>query len=305
MAERATRIRGQRSEVGGWELAEAPPAARLAGLVRRYVGFVETSATPLRRREPPSGTAVLIVNFGASLEVGAPGRPAVVHAGSFVARMSELPATTAFSGTSTGVQVDFSPLGLHLFCGLALHELPDPAVGLTELLGEEGRLLTEVLAGAPDWESRFDLLDAVIERRVAAARPPTPSVEWAWRALEASAGTLEVGRLSERIGSSRRHLIAGFREQIGVPPKTAARILRFDRAARLVRDPRRDSLARIASAAGYHDQAHMTREFRALAGITPAAYRAAALPGYLGIPAAAGSDLEEVKSVQDPGESAP
>jgi hypothetical protein len=39
----------------------------------------------------------------------------------------------------------------------------------------------------------------------------------------------------------------------------------------------------------YHDQAHMTREFRVLAGITPAAYRVAALPGYLGIPDAAGS----------------
>jgi transcriptional regulator GlxA family with amidase domain len=120
-------------------------------------------------------------------------------------------------------------------------------------------------------------------------------VAWAWRALEASAGGVEIGRLSERIGCSRRHLIAGFREQVGVPPKTAARILRFDRAARAVRDGRRGSLARLATACGYHDQAHMTREFRALAGLTPGAYRAAALPGYLGIPA----EVEQVNSVQD------
>ena len=201
-------------------MAEASPGRGLEGLVRGYVGFVETSAVPLRRREPPSGTAVLIVNFVVPLEVGAPGRPTKVHADSFVARLSDLPARTAFTGTSAGIQVDFAPLGLHLFCGLAIDELPDPAVGLTELLGAGGRRLTEALEDAPDWQSRFDLLDAAIERRFAIARPPTPSVEWAWRALEASAGGVEIRRLSERIGCSRRHLIAGFRQQVGVPPKT-------------------------------------------------------------------------------------
>jgi transcriptional regulator GlxA family with amidase domain len=69
-----------------------------------------------------------------------------------------------------------------------------------------------------------------------------------------------------------------------VTPKTAARILRFERATHLVRGARPERLAWIASKCGYHDQAHMTREFRTLAGITPAAYRAAALPGYLGVP---------------------
>lgn len=74
-----------------------------------------------------------------------------------------------------------------------------------------------------------------------------------------------------------------------MPPKTAARILRFERAAHLVRAARPAGLARIAGESGYHDQAHMTREFRVLAGITPAAYRIASLPGHLGIPDAAGS----------------
>jgi AraC-like DNA-binding protein len=285
MTQPTRRVRRRGSEDGDWELAEAPPTAPLAGLVRRYVGFIETAEATLRRREPPSGTAVLIVNFGAPLEVGAPGRGSRSHAGSFVARISELPATTAFTGTSAGIQVDFTPLGLHLFCALPLDELPAPAVGLAELLGDDGRRLPEMLEAAPGWEARFELLDAVIARRVAAARPPTPSVAWAWRTLEARAGGVEIAALVERLGCSPRHLIAGFREQIGVPPKTAARILRFERAARAVRERPAESLARIAAGAGYHDQAHMTREFRSLAGVTPAAYRRASIPGYLGLPA--------------------
>jgi AraC-like DNA-binding protein len=293
-----TRIRTGASEGGGWELAEAAPGPGLAGVVRGYVGFVETAKRTLRRREPPSATAVLIINFGVPLEVGAPGRPATAHRGSFVARLSRLPASTAFTGTSAGVQVDFTPLGLHLFCGLAVDELPEPAVDLTELLGEDGRRLTEMLEAARGWEARFELLDAAIAARIAAARPPTPSVEWAWRTLAASYGTVEIGALSDRIGCSPRHLIAGFRQQIGVTPKTAARILRFERASRSLRERPRDGLARIAAACGYHDQAHMTREFGSLAGITPAGYRRASIPGFLGLPDGP-CPLTKVNSVQD------
>lgn len=295
MHPQATRGAHQRSEAGGWELVTAAPAPALRGVVRGYSGFVEASPRPLRRRELPTSTPVLIVNFGAPFEIGVPGDAAVAYGDSFVARVAPLPATTSFTGTSAGVQVDFTPLGLHMFLGLAVGEIPEPAVALGELLGAGGRRLTEELEDAPGWEARFDLLDAAIARRLAAARAPRPSVEWAWRALEASGGRVEIGRLGERLGCSPKHLIAGFREQIGVAPKTAARILRLERAAAMLRDGPRASLARVASECGYHDQAHMSREFRSLAMTTPAALAAAGGPGFYGI------SEEEVNSVQDRG----
>lgn len=284
MTERRTRVRRQSSEYGDWELAEAPPAPQLAGLVRKYVGFVERATGTLRRREPPSSTVVMVLNFGVPFEVAAPSVGATLHRDSFVARMSELPTTTAFTGTSTGIEVDFTPLGLHLFCDLPSDELPAPSVSLTELLGDEGRRLTEMLEAASSWEARFDLLDAVIERRIGIARGPTPSVVWAWRALEATRGAVKIGELADRLACSPRHLIDGFRRHVGVTPKMAARILRFEAAARLARHAPGLSLACIAADAGYHDQAHMTREFRELAGITPAAYRGASIPGFVGVP---------------------
>lgn len=290
------RTRGayQRSEAGGWELVTAAPAPSLRGVVRGYSGFVEKSPRPLRRRELPTSTPVLIVNFGAPFEIGVPGDAAVAYGDSFVARVAPLPATTSFTGTSAGVQVDFTPLGMHMFLGLAMRELPEPAVSLSELLGADGRRLTERLGETPGWEARFDLLDAAIAQRLAAARAPRPSVQWAWRALRASGGRVEIGRLCERLGCSPRHLIDGFREEIGVAPKTAARILRLERATAMLRDGPQPSLARVASDCGYHDQAHMSRDFRALAMTTPAAL-AAARPGFYGI------SEEEVNSVQDRG----
>jgi AraC-like DNA-binding protein len=282
MTEPTQRVVRSRSEEGRWELADASPAPELRGLVAGDTGFVE-KAERLRRREAPRETVTVIVNFGVPLEIGAPGVSVKSHRASFVARLSSVPATTEFTGTSAGVQVDFSPLGAHMFFGLAMDELPEPVVSLEELLGAEGRRLTEALEAAAGWESRFEVLDAAIARRVAAARAPSPSVDWAWRTLQASAGGVEIGRLAERLGCSRRHLIAGFRQQVGVPPKTAARIIRFDRTARALRAGPGVGLARIATEFGYHDQSHMTREFSELAGMTPAAYTAAGLPGYLGV----------------------
>lgn len=60
-------------------------------------------------------------------------------------------------------------------------------------------------------------------------------------------------------------------------PKTAARILRVERACRTIMDER-PSLADTALTCGYQDQAQMTREWRALAGCTRRAWIARELP---------------------------
>ena len=89
--------------------------------------------------------------------------------------------------------------------------------------------------------------------------------------------------LADATGWSRRHLLTRFRAQVGLAPKTAARVLRFRRAAGLLVPPGSDGgpgrpvprgLADVAAECGYADHAHLVREFRALAGCTPTAYLA-------------------------------
>jgi transcriptional regulator GlxA family with amidase domain len=87
-----------------------------------------------------------------------------------------------------------------------------------------------------------------------------------------SAGRVAIGELANELGWSHRRLIARFREQVGLAPKAAARVLRFDRAARALRSPSR-TIGEVAFECGYFDQAHLNRDFRELAGITPRAFR--------------------------------
>jgi AraC-like DNA-binding protein len=95
---------------------------------------------------------------------------------------------------------------------------------------------------------------------------------------------VQVGALAEEIGWSRRHFATRFRQQVGLGPKSTARVLRFRRAVELLR--RRSpgtTITDVAAACGYADHSHLTHEFQDLAGCTPSALLAAELPDDGGI----------------------
>ena len=239
----------------------AQPHPGLRGDVLRYAGWREHSATPVRRIEVPWAGAVLIVCFGVPYKLD--GEPF----DAFVGGLSDRPLLTEFVGAAGGVQVDFTPLGARRCLGLPMDELTNRVVALEDVLGPGAKLLAERLQEARGWRGRFALLDAALLRRVAAGPEPAPEVVWTFRRLAAADGRLAIGALAEEVGWSRRHLAARWRRDIGLAPKAVARILRFERAVRLVRDG--CGLADVAYECGYADQSHLNRDFRALAGATP------------------------------------
>ncbi len=159
-----------------------------------------------------------------------------------------------------------------------MHELTNRVVELEDLLGPRTALLVERLYDAPGWAERFDVLDAALARRLADTPPPAPEVAWAWDRLHATDGAFPVTALASELGWSRRRLGAAFRDQVGLPPKLLARILRFDRVVARLRTQDPERWADVAYDAGYYDQAHFNRDFRELAGITPSAFLASRLP---------------------------
>jgi AraC-like DNA-binding protein len=199
----------------------------------------------------------MVLSFGAAIAVGDEKHT------SFVAGLYDVPVTTEFTGEQHGVEIRLSPaLAYAVLGGMPLGELANTAVPFGSL-GER-------LADAPDWATRFALLDDTFGRIIAEAPLPCTEVRWAWRQIVASGGRARVTDLADEIGWSRRHFAARFRNQIGLTPKAAARVLRFERAVRLVRGT--TALADVASACGYYDQAHFNREFREMAGTTPGEY---------------------------------
>jgi AraC-like DNA-binding protein len=96
-----------------------------------------------------------------------------------------------------------------------------------------------------------------------------PEVAFAWAQMVTNQGRLRVEQLAAELGWSRKRLWSRFRSQIGVTPKRATQLVRFDHAAH--RLAAGHGAALVAAESGYVDQSHLHRDVIAFAGVTPTA----------------------------------
>ncbi len=156
--------------------------------------------------------------------------------------------------------------------GVPLDELRDRHVSIEELWGYRGLELQERLAAIRE---PMDVCRALEAELIARIRRPLlihPAIAYA---LRVDSGSPRVDQIQQRTGYSPRHFIELFHSTVGLTPKHFYRVQRFSYAlARLARELGDGGarLADVASAAGYADQAHFSREFRELAGVAPSAY---------------------------------
>jgi AraC-like DNA-binding protein len=254
-----------------WSMARRPPHRALAAHVGGYTGYVEEGRSAVRRREVPNGRVTLILSLGDELDllpiVGVD-RP-VERLTSFVAGISDVHAVTEHAGRQRGIQVDLTPLGGSRLLGVPASALANAVVPLDGIAGRLADELTEQLACAADWPSRFALLDTTLLRLMDAGPEVDPAIRWAWDQLDRSDGQVLVGTLADEIGWSRRHFAARFRADIGLAPKATGRVLRFRRAVDLLTAGAYPSIGQVAAACGFADHSHLVRDFRSLAGCTP------------------------------------
>jgi AraC-like DNA-binding protein len=251
--------------------------------LRPYVGDLSGYAyhdeAPALHRGLPSRYLTLVITLDDPLGVAWPGRPLET----FDALVGGLHATAVHVGQTpsrAGVQVSLAPAAARALLGLPPGELASTVIGLDEVLGQPARVLTEQLRETPTWTDRFDLLESLFLRRL--ADPPVhdarPEVGRAWSRLRDSGGAIGVQELATEVGWSRRHLTDRFTTEFGLAPKVAARVLRFEQAVGRLRRRPRTRLASLAADFGYADQAHLTREWQAIAGCSPRQWIAEELP---------------------------
>ena len=253
------------------ERCESRPAPGLRHAIRRYVATDLTGLAPGTHQGVRSRYLTMIVGLGSTIDIAAmPDRAQTP--GTFDALVGGLhtsPATIRY-GTRIGcVRIELTPLGARSVLGVPAGELAARVVALRDVLGRDAGELLDRLHGSGSWPARFAILDEILARRLGGAGAVTAEVAWAWRVLLARGGGVRIGDWS------RRHLGERFRSELGLSPKAAARVLRFERALSHLERSDTRRLADVAVACGYVDQAHLTREWRALAGLPPAAWLAA------------------------------
>jgi AraC-like DNA-binding protein len=129
--------------------------------------------------------------------------------------------------------------------------------------------LQEQLRESRSWAERFAVAEGALVRRLATGRTVDREITFAWSEVVGSRGQVRVEHLAEELGWSRKRLWSRFRSQVGLTPKHAAQLVRFDHAAHLLAAGR--SAAQVAAETGFVDQSHLHRDVMAFAGVTPIA----------------------------------
>ncbi|MEV6951221.1 helix-turn-helix domain-containing protein [Streptomyces sp. NPDC051183] len=252
--------------------ARRRPAAALRPFIVNYTGFETEFTAPRRRLELPTGFVTLVFTFTEGLWVTRTEGLATTRlrpaSRAMISGPRTVPAIGVHSGAVRGLEVNMSPLGAYRLFGIPMAHFEDAHVDLLDVLGPSGGHLADRLQSLPSWPERFALLDEVFCGRLERGPAAAPEVRGALALLWADSGSL--ARATAETGWSARNLRARFREQVGLSPKGMARVFRLQHALRLLSAGMAG--AQVAAVCGFHDQAHLSREVKAMTGLSPSGF---------------------------------
>ena len=292
-------VDGHRSDLGRWRAAQRPAEPRLRDYVLGYFASEGFLPRPLHERHLPSREVAIVLNFAAPHRIINPSDPTrtTEHRNAWIVALQHRHHIHEAFGARDFMVIRLTPIGAQMLLGVPMDLLTDRTLALEDVDSRFSRLLTEHAEATHDWAARFDIVENIIARTIGVrAFPSGGSAPCSWRILRESPNSVDLARLPEEFGCSRRHLIAQFHRYFGMAPKTIARISRFHLAVAAVhRVGRRDPLpyaegkpyldsqadacshaaqttmrwTDLALGCGYYDQSHFINEFRSFSGLSP------------------------------------
>jgi AraC-like DNA-binding protein len=253
------------------ELRPRPPLDRFL----ECFWFVDAVAPPSEsppERIVPDGCPEMIVHLGERFEKVEEDGRRMLQPRSFLVGALTRSIHVKPAGRVRTMGVRFRPFGLSAFAEMPMQELTDETTSLADVWkGAAGRL-EEALAEAKTDEERARraerfLLDRLRQGRVDLA------IEGCVSEILRARGQSRMEPLAQRTGLSPRQLERRFKTAVGIPPKSLARIVRFQEVLR--RSPGEGAWAHLALDCGYYDQAHLLRDFRDFVGVAPRRFQAA------------------------------
>jgi AraC-like DNA-binding protein len=247
--------------------AEYPPAPRVARLVERF-WLLEGSATGDADVIFPDGRVELVFHYGGSFWRHCAGGEVVKQPASLLVGQMVEPVVLAPEGSAGVAAIRLRSAAARSLLRCSMQEVSGRFVDL-EAIFPSSRALRERLAEARSDAGRVSALE---EWLIALIGPsPKPAIEAVVGSILQSRGRASIDALVALTGYGVRQLERQFREDVGLSPKTFSRIVRLQSALQRIREGL--PLTDVALDCGFYDQAHMTRDFRQLAAISPAAWK--------------------------------
>ncbi|WP_027855995.1 helix-turn-helix domain-containing protein [Marinobacterium jannaschii] len=249
------------------------PAEALRPFIKHYWTISRPVAAVSRTTEylPGDGGSCLILNFSDAVCLNQqPFTDAALYRG----------PTTQTTAFMPGKRIDM--IGIHFYPGMAYPFVQQPMCELfQEILpatdiwqASHWHSLHEQLAERPLIEQRLHCLNRWLLERLCAADQVHTAIKKSVNWLRQCAPAHTLDQLTAQVCLSQRQLERLFNHQVGMTPKRYCQVARVGRARQVIKaSSQKTSLSEQALIAGYYDQAHLTREFKKMVGLTPAAYR--------------------------------
>jgi AraC-like DNA-binding protein len=247
------------------DIAVPRPSEQLPGI--SMAGFCQRAFAPwdIAMVAHPSVTLLVDLSDAEGTVYDSHGRH---QRGSVVVGLLPGDLRAACGGRVECLQIRLEPVAAAAVLG-ASTELSGTVVSLEDGWGRDAGRVEDRLRAAASWDERFTIAVEILGRRLSARPPVDPEVAYIWRRTLTSRGRVRVDGLADEVGWSRKRLWSRFRSQLGITPKRAAQLVRFDHAAHLLAAGH--AAASVAIESGYVDQSHLHREVKAFAGLTPTA----------------------------------
>lgn len=245
------------------------PSSRLAPYVKAY-WFLE-GVLPLEALHPerifPNGCMELIIHYGDAFQK-LTGDAKEQQANAFVyGQLQEY--IELVPGAVTGVMgVQFYPNGLAHFTNLPVGELKQQEVGLLHIFKHGSAQLADAVATAKTAREKVGIMEQfLLGNLIDHKKHNSIQVQAMIQDIYQAKGCIPVRYLMQQYHMSERQIERLFAAEVGLSPKNFSSIIRFQQVFKLASYA--DSLTSLSLDAGYFDQAHFAREFKAYSGYTP------------------------------------
>lgn len=251
------------------DVAVPRPSNQLPGI--KMAGFHQRSPTPvdIAMVAHPALTLLIDLSETAGIVYDTQGQH---QRGSVIIGLlpGELRATSWGAGEC--LQIRLEPVTATAVLGTST-ELTGTVVSLEEVWGRDAGRTEDRLRAAASWDERFTIAVEILGRRLGTHPSVDTEVASTWQRTLTSRGHVWIDGLADQVGWSRKRLWSRFRSQLGITPKRAAQLVRFDHAAHLLAAGH--ATASVATESGFADQSHLHHEVKAFTGLTPRALAAA------------------------------
>ena len=174
------------------------------------------------------------------------------------------------------IAVRFHPWGAYHFFDLQIREFSDRIIPIDHLWRAKAAEIEDRICAAQDNRERLHIIIRFLLEQLAENHKPRYATDRVIQFIHRSRGQLSIKELTEKTGIGERTLERSLRSTLGISPKHFSRITRFLNTCHFIRHHKDKNLTQITYECGYYDQAHLIREFKAFAGITPKEFFASA-----------------------------